>query len=283
MSFKLPEKRVIVKANIKPTPFIPNTNHVASFLMPNGKNRFVVPELRNGTLSNPLTKEEKEFFESHEAGMSFNQDDLSIYKKKDNFWESYEVYLGKTDRILNLNNPKDYLDYKVLLSNKELVASSEEELNKRNTYLYYLIDEDAAVIKGSEAADKEERAWELFGELKSSRTKMLNFLKVVGLSAAPNSTDDFLKKNIMDFMKSKDQKNKGINKFIEILEDPLYEEKVFIQDAIRTGALDRKGSSYFMQGGDRIGVTLADAINYLKNPENQEVYMIIQQRIENAK
>lgn len=59
-------------------------------------------------------------------GLPYNA--LSIYKKEDNYWDNYQVRLGKGETPLNLSNPNDYINYKVLLANRDFIAPSLEAL-----------------------------------------------------------------------------------------------------------------------------------------------------------
>jgi hypothetical protein len=69
---------------------------------------FVVPKLSSGLFRNVLTDNEKSFLEQV-MGLEYNA--LSIYKKKDNFWDDSNpngigrVTLHKQDNYLDLSVP----------------------------------------------------------------------------------------------------------------------------------------------------------------------------------
>ena len=73
-------------------------------------------------------------------GLEYNA--LSIYKKENNFWDDSNengisrVRLTKQDNYLNLADPEDYIRYKILLANKDYIASSLQELedHPKSTY-----------------------------------------------------------------------------------------------------------------------------------------------------
>ena len=265
--FSLPKKKVVVKPLIKSTPFIPDTNHVSSFLSPGAKRRYVVPIRRDGKFKNILSNEEKEYFEnSSKSGLDFEPGDLSVYKK-DGFWDSFEVFLDKNSLTLDLSRPFDYFKYLVLKANTKEIAPSMASVRMRSTYKYVLVDEEVQNQLEARSADSEELAWEKFGQIKNNRSIMMNVLSVYGRSASETSTDDFLKSQIKSIIKS----TNGIEKFLNIVNDPDFDIRLLIKNAIATGSLTRSKGSYYLEGGDRIGLTLEDTIEYLKDPMNHEV------------
>lgn len=277
--FTLPKGKVTVRPLIKSTILIPDVNHRAAFLAPGAKNRYVTPIQRStGQYTNVLTKEEKDWYESPEAGMDFATGDLSIYKKENNYWDTFDILLGKEEITLDKSNPEQYLQYKVLLANTEKIASSLEEyrLKKRATYDYVLVDVEEEARMESKSADREESAWALYGELKNDRTKMLNILKVYGKRPSDTSSDDFLRTEMKGMMK------KDLNGFLEIVTDPNLDTKIMITQAIKIGAVTKKGNAYFLAGGDKLAASLYDAAVFLNDPENQDVLLNIQAKIDNA-
>lgn len=272
IEFKLPEKRVVVEPIVRDTPFLPK-GHAASFLANNAKFRAQVPKLRNGDYVNVLTNEEKAFFEDKvRSGLSFEPGDLSIHDKSaDSFWAKYVVTLGKEATTLDLSSPTDYILYKVLLHMKDHVAHSREEINWKATYRYVLVDLDDVVEKKADKADIKERAWEVFGELKSNRAKMIDVLKVYGRRAAPDSSDSFLKSEIMDIIESLD----GARKFLEIADDPNFDVKLLIEKAIEKKILFREKNKYVLPGGDTIAHSKKQAVDYLSDPKNQDTLKLL--------
>ena len=76
-------------------------DHVISGGMLNGSvKKFQAPLLKNNSIANVLTKEEKDHLESL-TGL-----DLSVYG---DFWYDHQVSLYKDDNLLNLSNPIDYI------------------------------------------------------------------------------------------------------------------------------------------------------------------------------
>ena len=103
---------------------------------------FVVPLLSSGAFKNVLTNAEKDYLE-YIMGLEPNA--LSVYKKVDNFWSTAtegtinKVTLMKGDNRLDLSNPEDYIRYKILLANNNVVAPSLQALEDKPKATYQFV------------------------------------------------------------------------------------------------------------------------------------------------
>lgn len=276
--FKLPKGYVTVKPIVKSTYLIPDKSHRAAFLAPGAKKRYVNPLLKNGQYSNVLTNAEKEFFESVESGMDFKVGDLSVHKKENNFWDNFQVLLGKEDYTIDKSNPVQYLEYKVLLANTEEVAGSIEEYrNKRKaSYNYVLVDSEEEAQNSSKEADREELAWSEYGNIKNDRTRMFDVLRVYGRRPSNTASDDFLRAQMKLMLKE------DLEGFLNIVRDPNLEIKILIDKAVSVGALTKRSGGFSLPGGDKLGTTLYETASFLNKPENQEILLTITARVANA-
>lgn len=145
----LRKERVIVRFVPRPSYMVQNPKHILyGGLAENATITFVVPRLSTGIYKNVLTDSEKSYLE-HVMGLEFNA--LSIYRKRDNFWDDSNdsgigrVTLHKQDNYLDLSNPEDYIKYKILLANKDYIAGSLQELedHPKATYKFVIISEEA--------------------------------------------------------------------------------------------------------------------------------------------
>lgn len=278
-SFTLPDKKIRVVPNKKGTAFIPDTSHPASFLMDGCKNVYVVPQLRNGQLQNPLTDEEKEYFEDSSAsGLSFESGELSIYKKKDNFWNNFSVELNKSTKILDLSNPYEYFEYKVLLLNSEFIAPDYDSRNDKRTYKYYMVDNlDEAKSKSREFG-KEAAAWRHFDELTKDRAKMRSVLRLMGNATTSDDSDDFLAKELGNILKT----TGGIDRFLSIVENGDLDLKVFIHQALEIRALTYKGGNYFLNGKNAPIGDFDEVVKFFKKDENSELLVTLKAKIKSV-
>jgi hypothetical protein len=283
-TFTLPKRKVQVVPVRRKGGWLP-PSHEASFLYKESKFKIGVPtDPKSGRLRNPLTEEEKAYFENKTvSGLSYNPGDLSIHKEgKDNFWLSYEIALDKHVLELDLSDPMDYIAYKVLLTNTGLVAPSIDQKFGKGSYKYALAEQGyEEKAKAKEAYNKRE-AYKEFDKMSESATSMTNFLNVYnsdkpGHKRIPrNATRDFLESEIERVIES------DITGFMSTIKDEHFEEKLLIYTAIMTRAIERDGLSYTLPGGRVIGNSMNEVIGFLKDDANNEEVLKIKSRIDNS-
>ena len=138
--FTLPNKKVTVRYIKRKKGMAAGVadDHVISGGMLNGSTRsYPVPMKKNGALLNVLTDDEKAFLEGSEG---LNRP-LSIYGNR-KFWAEQNVKLFKGDNIFDLSDPIDFINYKILLGNKDKIAPSLTVINNKATYVFVIIDEN---------------------------------------------------------------------------------------------------------------------------------------------
>jgi hypothetical protein len=278
----LQDKQLLVVPVKRKGSFVP-AGHENEFLFKHSTYKIGVPrQARNGELVDPLTSEERAFFESKEAGLSLSKGDLSIYKKDNNFWKNFIVTLDKNVMQLNLNNPMDYIRWKVLLTNKDIIAPSEKEKFSKGTYKFAITEEGAMEEAKAKKALSTKDAYMAFGKIADSATKMRDFLNVYfftrkgGKAIAPNAKLEFLVGETEKVLE------KDVKGFIDTLGDKDYDVKVLIYQALKARAITREGLVYKTTEGESIGDNLEEAIAYFSNPINNEEIFKIKARIENA-
>jgi len=297
-TFSLPQEKVLVKPIIRQGQWLPK-GHSGNWMYDNTKITITVPIDRDtGKLKNPLTKEEQEFFESSKSGFDFSPGELSPYRKKDNYWSNYQVFIRKTEeivgddtvlRVLDLSDPSHYLEYKVLMSNTSLsggrVAPSWEERENSGDYKIVLVREGQQHVDKVRKSDKMKKAYAYFGKLDSSADKMYDFLYVYYLNNADmkrpsqTSSKDFLQSEIQDIV------DKDVDGFLEIANDEEgYELKLLVMRAVEKGVLNYSRTSGFeTQESVPLGRSLPQAVIFLKDTRNQEEFIRIKNQVELAK
>ena len=106
---------------------------------------------------------------------------------------------------------------------------------------------------------------------------MTNVLKVHGKKMDDSVSPDFIESEIDKMIEDNPKA------FLAIVNDNNFSMKVFIEDCVRAKALVKSGSKYMLAGGDVIGYSLSDTIDYLKDPTNQEVYINLKGRLDISK
>ena len=218
---------------------------------------------------------QKEFFEK-ELGVNLNP----TLPQDTNFWRTDRrgrVILTKEGTTLNLNLALDMLKYLILLSNKMLVSPSYDERVLKATYEFMIVDESKVTTKKLEEASVKADAYIKFAEITNSHKATVGFIKSLGRTIPATATDEWLKNEVLNVVDTNPKY------FLEIVNHPQYQERIFVQEATEAGAIIRKGEKrYTLDNGSELG-DLTDVINYLLNPDNQEVKMRIKAKIELAK
>lgn len=272
--FTLPKKKIRVVPHIKPTSFIPDVTHVASFLAPRAKKIYVTPiDTRTNRFKEILSSEEREYLENM-LGRS-----LSIYDREDNYWEKKAVILGKEVVELDLSDPVQFIEYKILLSNTLEICPDKRKLRAKLTYKYYMEDLEAEAFIQAEEADVEEAAWELFGEIKRDRQKMMNFLRVTGRRLDEHVSDAFLVTEIKNkYLKSTFQ---NIQYFYNTLNSPDFDLEVMIQKALSSGVIVKDRNRYLIQG-ELVANSKEGLMSFFKNDKNQDTLLIVEEQVKIA-
>lgn len=290
--FTLPKVKVIVKPILRDGVWL-DKGHSGNWQYDNCFFGITVPLDKNtGYLKEVLTKEEREFFESPESGLSFKQGDLAATKREGNFWKNYTIPIQKPEAIvkdetelfsLDLSKPFDYIKYKVMLANTSVsgghVAPSWGERFNSGTYKIALVQDKETLTDIVSKSEKRQEAYKYLGVLQKSTEDMYDCLSIYWLNSKSynqppkDSTKDFYTGEIEKIIQS------DLDGFVAIVRDKdNYPIKVLIHKAVRLNVVSFSISEGFVTK-DRIplGLTLGDAVSFLKNPKNQEHYF----RIEN--
>lgn len=226
-----------------------------------------------GKYSEGMTQQE--FFEE-ELGTNLN---ITLAAEK-NFWRTDRrgrVTMTKEGMTLNLNYAVDMLKYLILLSNKKLISPSYDDRILKATYEFMIVDEGRVTSKKVEDAELKAKAYIKFAEITSNITKMKGFIRSLGRTVPNNNSEDWLKAEVLMVLEE------STHNFLAIVNHPQYDKRIFIQEATDAGAIKKMGPKrYTLDNGIELG-DLSDAINYLENPENQEVKMRIKTQIELSK
>lgn len=217
----------------------------------------------------PQQLTEQEYFEAI-IGKSLNP----YLPAESNFWRSdsrSRVQIRDARLRLDLNNPMDMIKFKILKANQTRFAPSIQSLKELRRASYEWVFTSVEEERNDTLArlELESNAYSLFAKICLSDQDMKDFLKVAGKSPSGNSTTNQLKAMVGKVMES------DKNTFIKIASDPLYDDKIFIADARRAGALKEFRGKYTLDTGEELG-QLRDTIAYLNREENQEVKIRLQ-------
>lgn len=279
----LSNERIVVRYIPKNGMWGNNPKHVLAGGMAEGAVRvFTVPKLSSGIFVNILTSAEKDYLEYI---MQLEPNELSIYKKQDNFWDDSNengistVRLTKTDNYLDLSDPEDYIRYKILLANKDFIAPSLETLQDypKATYQFVIIKEkeETKIAKRKMSATME--CYKEFGKIEEDKETLRVIIETIeGKPTAPNSKLEFLQTKANDLIQL-DSKL-----FLKVIKDNLLSTKVLIKKAIEAGIISLRGNFLYLrkdntplcEHGEE--PTLNIAAKYLSSPKRQDIKFAIE-------
>lgn len=271
--FTLPDTKVIVKYIKRKTGMASTVedNHVISGGMLSGSvKKFYTPLLRNGSLANVLTKEEKFYLEDL-TGI-----DLSIYGE---FWLTHYVGLFKEDNIFDLSNPLDYISFKILKSYKNDIAPSWKEKNIKQTYQFVITTDDEELADKKVTLNTKMEAYMLYGKIMEDKDKLIGILAL--LTNQPISKDtklDWLQAKVSEQVDSKSKL------FVDLMKDKSLETKLLINEGLTKGVIQKNGNKYKTSDGLDLcesGQTPSfdNAVTYLDNVKHQDIRSLIEANI----
>lgn len=276
----LRNERVIVKHVPKETGIVRDPKHILYGGMAEGAVRWLtVPRLTSGMYMNVLTNAEKAYLEDV-MGLEYNA--LSIYNKVDNFWDNYQVRLNKQDNFINLADPDDYIKYKVLLANKDLIAPSLQDLedHPKATYQFVIIHENEESQASKKKMNTTMQAYMEFGKIQENVDILRTIIETIdGRPTSKNSKIEFLQEKVGKLIQA------DARLFVRVATDPLLSTKVLIKKAIEGGLISNRGGMLYLKAdgtplcGDNEEPTLNIAAKYLNMSKNQELLFSLQAKL----
>jgi hypothetical protein len=268
--FTLKDEEVFVKFIKKQKGNIVNENHILyGGFSEFGTITYYPRQLKNGHYMNVLTDVEKEGLE---IIMGLPKNALSIYNKKDNYWDTIKVEMKKEGKYLNLGNPEEFIQFKILESYNDQVAPSLKEYNRQRkaTYKFVIIRGDEESKFYNQKVDIKKEAFKALGKLEDSLEAMTDFLLMYGTPLAKDSSPEFIKSEINR------RADENPKKFLQVVNDPNYKVKVLLSKAVRNKIVRLSGGQYHTSDGLIISFpnetpTLSNAINFLESNEGHEL------------
>lgn len=243
----------------------------------NAERVFTVPMLTNGQFVNVLTNDEKAYLE-YAMGLEVNA--LSVYLKNNNYWSNYQVRLTKGDNLFDLSNPHEYIAYKVLLANKEIIAPSLKELQDRPkaTYQFVIIAENEEQSNVSKEMNATMQSYVELGKIVEDVDTMRVIVETIGgKPTAANSKLEFLQTQCNKLIQS------DASLFLKTIKDPLLPNKVLLRRAKDGNIVTTKGNYYYFNSTPLCGTneepTLSIAAKWLGMPKNSELKYTIEAKL----
>lgn len=285
----LRNERVQVRFVEKPSAMVHDPRHPLNGGMAETAFRnFVVPRLLStGAYKNVLTKQEMAFLE---YAMGLEKGALSIYKREDNFWDDSNpvgigrVTLHKKSNILDLSTPEGYIKYKILLANKDRIASSMKELedHPKATYEFVLVSEEAETQANLRSMDNIKRCYMEYGKIETDAYTLRVVIETLeGRPTTGNTKLDYLQSKVNEYI----QKNPKM--FLATVTDELLPTKVLIKKCLDNHLIGKKNDAYYLiESGAplcEIGEdsTLNNAAKYIASVKHQELKYSLEAKLKN--
>ena len=240
-----------------------------------------VPVLRStGSLKNVLTNEEKDFLEEA-LGLDYNA--LSVYKKENNYWDNYRISLTKEGLHLDLSDPEDYIKYKVLLANSDIVAPSvEERINRpKVSYQFEIVRADEEATLENAKMNATMASYREFGKIENDIDTLRVLVELLdGRPYAVNTKPEFLKARVNTLIQA-DPKT-----FLSSVTDPMLHTKVVIRRSQELGKVIKRGDYYYLAADgsplceNNENPTLAIAARFLNQPAHQDIKFILESEVD---
>ena len=282
----LRNEKVIVRFISRARGMITDPRHVLFGGMAVGsKMRFTTPLLRSGLFADVLTKDEKKFLE-YKLGLEPNA--LSVHNRNNNFWSDANeqgigrVELIKGDNPLDLSNPIDYIKYKILLNNKDQIAPSMQapQDKPKATYRFVIINEGDSAKAANTRVTLKAQAYMEFGKVNEDKDKMRVIIETIdGRPTASDSKVEYLQGKIGELIEA------NTKMFLQVVRDPLLDNKVLIKKAIEAGVIVNRGNYLYLKDGNMPlcdngqEPTLNIAAKYLSLPKHQELKFSIEAKV----
>lgn len=246
----------------------------------------VIPAMINkgGQIVDPLAGVADEDLEIIAKKLSKSPEDFSIYKDEKNFWKGwkegsdwrrgFEVTLDREEKELDLSDPLDFIAYRILVTNTDKIAPSWEERYNKGSFKWALVDTEDEVIEKVKSSDKKKQAYKEFGKMEDSDTRLTNFLRVYGVTVPTNASKDWKKAEVDKIIDT------NIDNFLRIVQDPDYENRLFILDAVNAKAIKKTGTDEYSLLGGKVMGTMKETIKFIKDPKNQPEVLTIKARLE---
>lgn len=279
--FTLPNEKVTVKPNLRNPGWIKNPKHRGFFMMEGTTKKLMAPLQKSGNIFNVLTNAEKAYLEK---ALGMEDNGLSVYKREDNFWQTFYVSLTRDPLVLDLSQPYDYIRYKILLAHNDYVAKSIHNIRDKATYKFYIErQKDVDKIKSLES-DLNVKVWTKFAEIAQSKNSIINYFHVYAemfpkykkykSMAEENHNLEFLKAQLVSLIKE------DMVAFSELIDDPYFDAKLLISKGIKKGVLRKDGFKYFIgSDSEPFAHSLKEACMYIESPSKQEFKLTLEERV----
>lgn len=217
---------------------------------------------RSGRLYTGLNKEDQKRLEE---ALGFD------LRPGSDFWDTFRVRVSGDDVILDTSDPMDELKYLFLKAHKRVKNGLDDVKPTAN---YVLVNKEEEAQKTNEYARTKRKAYKEFDKM--SFKDMRKALRILGQNSN-NVGDEVVEARLNEFIEN------APSKFLEKWTDNKSRNTEFlIKEAISSNVI-RRNKNVYKYGSDVIGHSMQEAVDYIDNPEYQEIKTAILNEIEAKK
>ena len=279
-AFALPQKKVTIrlaKRKVGMAAGVSDNHVIAGGMLEGAVKKFPAPMTRSGGIKNVLTKDELDYFEFIMGGRN-----MSAYG---DFWKDFYVRLEKSGKILDLAQPNDYLEYKVLLAWNNVVAPT-LKMYKEHTlasYQFYMEEEGEDMRMKSKELSVTKKAWKNFNMVEDDQETLAAIIFLMsGKKVSGNAKINYLNTEVEKLV------DRVPEKFNTLIGDTQFDTKVFVANAERAGIIIKTKTGYETKDGLPVtgkgkSNTIDNVVAFVLDPVNNEIKELITSRLDNIK
>lgn len=219
-----------------------------------------------------LTEEEEKHFEKE---LNLKPGELNKHSKwwSEVFNIEHVVKLKRTkENVIYLDNALNELKYKILLASSKIANSENEKANPK--FDFFIDDPEAKAKKQLETINFEFQGLKLI--FTKTPEEKRGSLKLFGKKGTDLMSESVVESQLAEELK-KDPKN-----FFDVMNDKDLQMKIFVKDLEDYKLISRNNSRY-IYGEETIGNNLMDCVDFFKNPENKNTYLVLDTKLRKAK
>lgn len=194
-------------------------------------------------------------------------------KPTSNFWEDESLVIkiiGDSDKVY-IDGTLGQLKYKAAKANPMIAPSKDEYNPEKHKFIMY--EPEIELEKDSNKLEIELEAIEKFNKLSTEKARDISSfynLSILGVE------DKQIKINLYKKVKEKPKL------FLQILNDPYYKNKVFINKCVRADVINKSNKGYFWPNEKvAIAVTMDKFVEILEDKDNQDILLNMKQQLAN--
>ena len=247
--------------------------------------RKIVAQIEKDLAANVIDEEDKDFWNK-----------LTLLRPdNEKFWSRITLRCGNDPVYLDAKkDPYDLIKlYAINAGGFSIVAKSLKHAKKANKPPKFYLDmlEETIQTRTETTKVRNKALVELEKLYESNTTKLMYVAKVIDLNSAQyikSTPNDILYENMDEYINgngTETNKKKAGTRFIKIAKESMEDLKItaLVKDALYYKFISTKSNGFIelLDGGIKLGKKPTEIVEFLKNPEHEEVLFTLMEKVEN--